>query len=481
MVVAADRSLQSTVKKFLAFWKPSIGRRLTVSFTLFGLLIGYAVFIYLAISETNTFIDLASNAIGQRIAAVTAEDGARQGGALLQQLERMKADLAKYARDRHGILSQIQFDLYAQDGGQWRRLYLDAGGIVHTEAISDGADTRRLEKAREKKILTSSPFFFGAPDKVNVKIDITNEKSPQPFILSFDVHRFSLLKSLRENTYKGLIFFFGLLLVSRTLGYLFSNRFARPIEQLAEEAKMIASGQYGNRFSTGRKDEIGVLAEALNNMASRIIDGTRERENLLIGILIALTRAIDAKSPWTAGHSERVTRLSEEIGRRLNLNDDQMRILGISAILHVIGKIAVPEQILDKPGKLTDEEFDIVKKHPRAGADIIASIPSYETILPGILHHHERWDGTGYPAGNAGKDIPLAARIICAADVYDALTADRPYRKAWSKEQTLRFFDEQKGKIFDPELAELVKSLRPEEKGEGARRDPNRLETGRPF
>jgi HD-GYP domain-containing protein (c-di-GMP phosphodiesterase class II) len=234
---------------------------------------------------------------------------------------------------------------------------------------------------------------------------------------------------------------------------------AQPIEQLSREAEIIASGQYERRFTSERKDEIGKLAEALNTMASRIIDGTKERENILIGILIALTRAIDAKSSWTAGHSERVTKFAEAIGRGLHLNDDQMRVLTISAILHDIGKIAVPEQILDKPGKLTDEEFSVVKKHSQAGADIISSIPSYETILPGILHHHERWDGTGYPKGIKENDIPLFARIICIADVYDALTEDRPYRKAWSREQVRQFFEEQKEKMFDSELVDIFMKL----------------------
>lgn len=136
-----------------------------------------------------------------------------------------------------------------------------------------------------------------------------------------------------------------------------------------------------------------------------------------------------------------------------------MRALTISAILHDIGKIAVPEQILDKPGKLTDEEFAVVKKHPQAGADIISSIPSYESILEGIVHHHERWDGKGYPKGLHEKDIPLIARIICIADVYDALTEDRPYRRAWSRTEVRQFFEEQKGKMFDAELVDVFLTL----------------------
>jgi HD-GYP domain-containing protein (c-di-GMP phosphodiesterase class II) len=254
---------------------------------------------------------------------------------------------------------------------------------------------------------------------------------------------------LQRNISKAVLFFVLLLVISHTLGHLFSFRLARPIEKLSREAETIASGQYERRFTTDRKDEIGMLAKSLNTMASRIIDGTRERENLLLGILIALTRAIDAKSPWTAGHSERVTKFAEAIGRGLPLNDEEMHI----------GKIAVPEQILDKPGKLNDEEFAVVKKHPRAGAEIISSIPSYETILPGILHHHERWDGQGYPAGVSERNIPLFARIICIADVYDALTEDRPYRKAWESGQVLQFFEEQKGKMFDPELVDIFMSV----------------------
>jgi HD-GYP domain-containing protein (c-di-GMP phosphodiesterase class II) len=292
-----------------------------------------------------------------------------------------------------------------------------------------------------------------------VKINISPEEKNYTQIISFDIYRVGALKILRENIYKAVIFFLVLLIISHTLGNIFSYLLARPIEQLSREAEAIASGQYERRFTTGRKDEIGMLAEALNTMASRIIDGTKERENILIGILIALTRAIDAKSPWTVGHSERVTRFTEAIGRGLHLNEHRMRVLTVSAILHDIGKIAVPEQILDKPGKLTDEEFAVVKKHPQAGADIISSIPSYETILPGILYHHERWDGTGYPKGIGGNDISLFARIICIADVYDALTEDRPYRKAWSREQVLQFFEEQKEKMFDPELVDIFMNL----------------------
>lgn len=452
-------SVKSSLKNYLTFWKPSLATRFTLSFTIFGLVIGYAVFIFLAVSSTNAFVKLASNSVRAYLDSVSREHITKNQDELYKVINQQMTSLAKAAQALQGVTPDLKFDLYFQDGGLWQRAFMNDKGAVLSEKITNPAVSKLLEKAKTEKFVTYPHLFYGAQDKVNVKINISTDKDGYTNIISFDFPRMGLLKILRENIYKAIIFFIVLLIISHTLGHIFSFWLARPIEKLSGEAQTIASGQYGRRFTIGRKDEVGKLAEALNTMASRIIDGTKERENILIGILIALTRAIDAKSPWTAGHSERVTKFAELIGRGLHFSEDEMRALTISAILHDIGKIAVPEQILDKPGKLTDEEFSIVKKHSQTGADIISSIPSYETILPGILHHHERWDGTGYPKGIAEMNIPLFARIICIADVYDALTEDRPYRKAWSREDVLKFFEDQKGKMFDAALVDIFLKL----------------------
>jgi len=450
-----DHPIKSALKDFIFFWKPSLARRFTLSFTLFGLVIGYAVFLVLAVSSTNAFVKLASESVREYLDSVSSEHVTENQDELYKVINRQMVNLAKAAQALQGVTPDLRFDLYVQDGGGWQRAYMNEKGDVRSEEISNPEVAGLLNRVKTEKFVTSPGIFYGAQDTVNVKINISTDKHRDAHIISFDFPRKGLLNILRENILKAIIFFVVLLILSHTLGHLFSFWLARPIEKLSGEAEIIASGQYERRFTIERKDEVGKLAEALNTMASRIIDGTKERENILIGILIALTRAIDAKSPWTAGHSERVTKFAELIGRGLDISDDQMRVLTISAILHDIGKIAVPEQILDKPGKLTDEEFDIVKKHSQAGADIISSIPSYETILPGILHHHERWDGKGYPKGLKSKDIPLFARIICIADVYDALTEDRPYRKAWSPDDVKTFFHEQKWKMFDAELVDI--------------------------
>ena len=445
----------SSVLNFFNFWSPSLGRRLTVSFTLFGIIIGYLVVAYSTVSSTNAFIQTTADLIRYRISTLSQK---AEGAEILKLLNQKSDNIRATVKFFQGISSGFNFELYFKDdGGKWQHVFVDTKGVYCSKAVTDADLSLNLEAAKREKILTSSSLFYGMHDNVNVKINVSPDGDSSAYILNFNIDRPGIWKILQKNLYKGIIFFVVLLIVSHILGQLFSYWIARPIEALSREAVIIASGHFDHRFPVGRNDEIGVLAQSLNSMASHIIAGTKEREDLLIGILVALTRAIDAKSKWTAGHSERVTHYVEEIGHILQFDEEQMSILSISAILHDIGKIAVPEKILDKPGKLTEEEFDEVKKHPRAGTNIISSIPSYESIISGILYHHERWDGTGYPDGLKGEDIPLNARIICVADVYDALEADRPYRKAWSKEQALSFFEEQKEKMFDPELVDILK------------------------
>ena len=168
----------------------------------------------------------------------------------------------------------------------------------------------------------------------------------------------------------------------------------------------------------------------------------------------ALSRAIDAKSPWTAGHSTRVTMVGLAIGRRLGLDDRQLESIHRSGLLHDIGKLGVPVEILDKPGLLTAEEMDIMKQHPAIGARIVAPISAYADVIAAVRHHHEHYDGSGYPDGLAGEAIPLIARIFAVADVFDALASPRPYREAWGPERVLDYIVRGAGTQFDPQVVE---------------------------
>lgn len=199
--------------------------------------------------------------------------------------------------------------------------------------------------------------------------------------------------------------------------------------------------------------EIGV---ALNNamLFEQVESAKKDLEDLLISTITSLVSAIDAKSPWTKGHSERVTNFALEIAREMGLKDEDLEHLKLCGLLHDIGKIGIYNGLLDKPGKLTDEELDLVKKHPAKSMEILNPIKQLSTIIPGILHHHERYDGKGYPEGIRGDDIPLCARILCVADSFDAMTAERPYKPPRGIEDAKLELKRCSGTQFDPEVVE---------------------------
>jgi HD-GYP domain-containing protein (c-di-GMP phosphodiesterase class II) len=182
-----------------------------------------------------------------------------------------------------------------------------------------------------------------------------------------------------------------------------------------------------------------------------LFDDVRE---LMMGVLRSLTSAVDAKDAYTCGHSERVAMLSRRLAVEMSLPEEHVQRIYMAGIIHDVGKIGVPEAVLHKTGKLTAEEFEQMKKHPQIGARILADIKQIQDLIPGVLHHHERYDGKGYPVGLSGQKIPLMGRIICVADCFDAMTSNRTYRRALPLEVALIEVRRCAGTQFDPELAE---------------------------
>jgi putative nucleotidyltransferase with HDIG domain len=185
-----------------------------------------------------------------------------------------------------------------------------------------------------------------------------------------------------------------------------------------------------------------------------ILEANKSLDRLNWGTLTALARAIDAKSEWTAGHSERVTKLALKIGRALALTREELDNLHRAGLLHDIGKIGTPAELIDKSDRLTHEEQKIVNEHPSIGERILEPIEAYAEIVPIVRQHHERFNGKGYPEGLAGETITLGARILAVADVYDALSSERPYRKAMDPDEALRIIEENSGSHFDPAVVE---------------------------
>jgi putative two-component system response regulator len=171
------------------------------------------------------------------------------------------------------------------------------------------------------------------------------------------------------------------------------------------------------------------------------------------------SRAMDLRDKETEGHTQRVTKLSEKLARLAGVSEDELLFIRRGALLHDIGKLGVPDSILLKADALTDEEWAIMQKHSQYAYEMIYPIEYLRPALDIPYCHHEKWDGSGYPRGLKGEDIPLAARIFAIADVWDALTSDRPYRLAWDKERTLKHINEQSGKHFDPRIVELFNEL----------------------
>lgn len=191
--------------------------------------------------------------------------------------------------------------------------------------------------------------------------------------------------------------------------------------------------------------QLNTIEELYNEVqrASRTIDKN------VIHTIEAFIQALEARDSYTKGHSDRVNRYSMAIGRQLKLPQHELNILHDASLLHDIGKIGVYDRILFKPGDLSDEEFELMKSHPDLGAEILASIPFLEEHIPLIQHHHERQDGSGYPLGLKGDEIPLGARIIQVADTWDAMTSDRPYRRRMSALPAVKELQKSRGTQLD--------------------------------
>lgn len=205
------------------------------------------------------------------------------------------------------------------------------------------------------------------------------------------------------------------------------------------------------QFLDAAADFMGVFHENVARFA--------EQQAMFMGTLRGLTAAIDAKDRYTRGHSERVALLATQLGAAMNLDEKQIEIIHVAGLVHDVGKIGVPEAVLCKPGKLTDEEFGLIKQHPVTGYEILKDIPPLEPMLPGVRNHHERWDGRGYPDGLADEQIPLLGRVLACADAFDAMSSTRAYRPAITRDKVLAEFQRCAGAQFDPKLAALFVKL----------------------
>ncbi len=234
------------------------------------------------------------------------------------------------------------------------------------------------------------------------------------------------------------------------------EEFEQTIHASIEQSDLIAENQLfhqllhdeNQNLNTERKSLLSVVDE----QSQALIEKTQRLDEALMETVRALAYSIEAKDAYTAGHSELVSRFAVALGEEIGLNDEDLECLRLAGILHDVGKLGVPDSVLLKPGRLTPQEFEVIRSHPEVGERILRDIKFPYQILPIVRLHHERWDGTGYPDKLAGTDIPLLARLTHIVDVYEAITARRVYREPMPLDRVIQVFEKGSGSDFDPNL-----------------------------
>ena len=338
----------------------------------------------------------------------------------------------------------------------------DSRGVIAIAVNMDSVFSNlkvKLPKGYNYLILDRDGNIIGAKnstligDKFNIKSDITGSGlifdvfqgkkiiASSSVVPGFDMRvityiprdiAYHYVKKMKTQTIT-----FGIIaiLFASILSIFLSTSFHEPIADLINITEKISKRNFSVRANVVGSNEITVLAKRINftveeieKYIKRLESLIRYNKRLFISTITALAAAIDAKDEYTRGHSERVTKFSVIIGKYLGLNAIELERIKVAALLHDIGKIGIDDRILRKPGILTAEEFEEMKKHPVIGYNILAPIKELREINKGVKYHHEKWDGSGYPEGLRGEQIPLIARIIAVADTFDAMTSRRPYQ-----------------------------------------------------
>lgn len=240
-----------------------------------------------------------------------------------------------------------------------------------------------------------------------------------------------------------------------------STVIVQPVMDQGRVLGLLIAGEKHGPDNAASSIDIKLLSAAATHMTVFLENAALydDLNAMFLGTLEALTASIDAKDRYTCGHSRRVSHLTQLLAAATGMDEHTVGRCRIAGLVHDVGKIGVPESVLLKPGKLDDNEFAWIKKHPEIGHRILKDIPQLSDVLPGVLHHHERWDGRGYPHGLKGDSIPLMARLIGLADSFDAMSSTRTYRSALSRERVLEEIRNCAGTQFDPELAPIFVAL----------------------
>ena len=242
------------------------------------------------------------------------------------------------------------------------------------------------------------------------------------------------------------------------IGWLLAiNRSGRQAAMCAEVGWKLSQYELGTREASLLTTAAAMLASHANNVSL-----LEERENLLVSVVRSLVSAVDSRDPYTCGHSERVALYARRLAQEIGLDEDACEKIYLTGLLHDLGKIGISDSVLKKCGPLTEEEFDEIKRHPDLGWAILRELEQFYYVLPGVLHHHERYDGKGYPDNLRGEETPLEGRLLAVVDAFDAMTSDRPYRAGMPVEKALQILGDGAGTQWDAALIDAFLRIMPD-------------------
>ena len=346
---------------------------------------------------------------------------------------------------------------------------LNADGVLFSEPADEerftGMSYQDLEIVREFIAVGGSRVMpYSAPNTAGEAVDLVGAYYETSlgwgiFMQAEENRAYFMVADMKRDTW----YYAGMVAVGAlAVGLAFAGWISRPIRRLADSSLAFAEGDFHARVPVRSRNEIGELAATFNVMAetleryiARLKRAVQENSQLFLGSIRALAAAIDEKDAYTRGHSERVRGYAATLARSMGLPPEEVWRTEVGALLHDVGKIGIQDCILNKPGPLTEEEYEIMKTHPVRGANIMEPIQQLSDVIPIMKHHHERWDGLGYPDGLESTHIPLSTRLVTIADCWDAMTTNRPYQKAMGMEQGIQRLEVLSGKVFDPEAVKV--------------------------
>jgi len=378
------------------------------------------------------------NKIYRGVLSKIPEGGRDEFGRIRKSINQM-IDSIRERDERAEIISQFIQLLTVGKGfnGEFMELMRKVLKITQTDGVIIGIRERE-GKIRIKVITpTGDREYFKAVEEL---------EGIEPYILEIQREVETTKKSLLSPTEKslGIEYIYGMPLTvfSEILGYvIFFRKNGKP---LAEENKS---------FIRNIAKSIAVSVE-IKHLINSLQERLKREKELFNKVLKSLVRGIEIRDAYTRGHSERVAYYSKRIAQEMGLPEEEVNKIYTAALLHDIGKIGIPDSILLKPGKLTDREYEIIKFHPILSYELLNHLDFLEDAIDGIKYHHERWDGSGYPEGLKGEEIPLSARIIAVADSFDAMTSQRIYRKAMDRREAVKELHQLAGKKYDPKVVE---------------------------